>query len=60
MAWRTMKVALNFYPVHIDLEKRRITVAKPVAYQPDIPLKEQEDSILEAVKQGISTGQFVS
>ncbi len=59
MAWRTMKVALKFYPVNIDLGKRRITVAKPVQYHPDIPLKEQEDNILEAIKKGISTGQFV-
>lgn len=59
MAWRTLKVALKFYPVHIDLKQRRITVARPVAYQPELPLKEQEATILEAVKQGISTGQFV-
>ena len=59
MAWRTMKVALKFYPVHVDLKKRRITVSRPVAFNPEIPLKEQEEEILAAIKKGISTGQFV-
>lgn len=58
MAWRALKVKLKFYPVNIDLEKRRITVSKPVCYDPEIPLKEQEDGIIAAIKAGISTGQF--
>ncbi len=58
MAWRTVKVALKVYPVHIDLEKRRITVSRPVAFDPELPLAQQEESILNAVKAGISTGQF--
>ncbi|MBE5814781.1 MAG: hypothetical protein E7320_06185 [Clostridiales bacterium] len=58
MAWRIMKVKLKIYPVNIDLEKRRISVAKPVQYDPEIPLREQQETILSAIKKGISTGQF--
>ncbi len=58
MAWRTLKVKLKIYPVNIDLEKRRITVSRPVCYNPELPLKEQVDGIIAAIKAGISTGQF--
>jgi hypothetical protein len=30
-----------------------------VAFNPELPLKEQEEEILTAIKKGISTGQFV-
>ena len=45
--------ALKFYPVHVDRAARRITVSKPVPYDPALPLKEQEDGIIQALSKSI-------
>ena len=45
--------ALKFYPVHVDWAARRITVSKPVPYDPALPLKEQEDGIIQALSKSI-------
>ena len=45
--------ALKFYPVHVDRAARRITVSKPVPYDPALPLKEQEEGIMQALSKSI-------
>lgn len=51
MAWRTLGLRLNFYPVHI--EGRTIAVGRPVQFDPDKPLKEQEQALIDGIAAGI-------
>lgn len=51
MAWRTLGLRLNFYPVHI--EGRVIAVGRPVQFDPDKPLKEQEQALIDGIAAGI-------
>lgn len=51
MAWRTLGLRLNFYPVHI--EGRTIAVGAPVQFDPDKPLKEQEQALIDGIAAGI-------
>lgn len=53
MAWRTLGLKLKFYPVHIDHANHKITVSKPVQYDPEIPLPQQEQTILDAISAAI-------
>ena len=53
MAWRSLGLALNFYPVHIDHAAHRIIVRKPVRFDPERKLQEQEDAILEVLAKGL-------
>lgn len=53
MAYRALGLKLKFYPVHIDYKKRKFTVAAPVAYDPDVPLKAQEQRLIDAIAAGI-------
>lgn len=53
MAYRTLGLQLQFYPVYIDTKKSRFTVCAPAQYQPEIPLAEQTESILEVLRRGI-------
>ena len=51
MAWRTLGLRLKFYPVHI--EGRTLTVGRPVQFNPDKPLKEQEQALIDGIAAGI-------
>lgn len=51
MAWRTLGLRLNFYPVHI--QGRTIAVGQPVQFDPDKPLKEQEQALIDGIAAGI-------
>lgn len=51
MAWRTLGLRLKFYPVHI--EGRTIAVGAPVQFDPDKPLKEQEQALIDGIAAGI-------
>lgn len=51
MAWRTLGLRLNFYPVHI--EGQTIAVGQPVQFDPDKPLKEQEQALIDGIAAGI-------
>ena len=53
MAWRTLGLALNFYPVHIDHAAHLIQVRKPIRFDPQRPLKEQEDEIVDWLAKGL-------
>lgn len=53
MAWRTLGLALKFYPVHIDHRARRITVGKPVQFDPHVKLADQEQRILDVIAAGL-------
>ena len=53
MAWRTLGLALNFYPVHIDHAAHLIQVRKPIRFDPQRPLKEQEDEIVDGLAKGL-------
>ncbi|MEG0742270.1 MAG: hypothetical protein RR301_10370 [Clostridia bacterium] len=53
MAYRTLGLALAFYPVHIDYKAHRFIVAKPVRFDPALTLKEQETRILDAIAAGL-------
>ena len=53
MAWRSLGLALNFYPVHIDHAAHRIIVRKPVRFDPERKLQDQEDEILEILAKGL-------
>ena len=53
MTYRSLGIALKFYPVHIDYKNRIFKVGKPIQYQPEIPLKEQEEVIVAHISQGI-------
>ena len=54
MAWRRLGIKLKFYPVHIDYKKRVFTVGKPAQYDPDRPIKDQQDEILSVISAGIA------
>lgn len=51
MAWRTLGLRLTFYPVHI--EGRTIAVGAPVQFDPEKPLKEQEQALIDGIAAGI-------
>jgi len=53
MAWRTLGLALKFYPVHIDHKAHRIVVGKPVQFDPAVKLADQEQHILDAIAAGL-------
>lgn len=53
MAYRTLGLALKFYPVHIDYKQRRFIVGTPVKYDSAVSLKEQEDRLLDGIAAGI-------
>ena len=53
MAWRTAGAALKFYPVHIDHRHHVITVKKPIQFDPERTLKEQEQEILDHLAEGL-------
>lgn len=47
LAWRRCGVRLKFYPVHIDHDDGKIHVMKPIAFDPDCSLEDQEQEMLE-------------
>ena len=53
MAYRTLGLALQFYPVHIDYKHRKFIVGKPVRFDPARKLSEQENELLEGIGAGI-------
>ncbi|MDD3335199.1 MAG: hypothetical protein PHI98_06740 [Eubacteriales bacterium] len=53
MVYKMLGIALTFYPVHIDYKKRLFVVGMPIKYNPDLPLNEQEDTILDAIQAGL-------
>ena len=53
MAYRTMGLRLKFYPVHIDYKKHLFTVGKPVCFDPERKLKDQEDELIGGIAAGI-------
>lgn len=53
MAWRTLKIPLKFYPVYIDHKHHVIKVRKPIQFDPDVKLADQEERILNALATGL-------
>ena len=53
MAWKSCGLKLKFYPVHVDQDKRTILVQKPVQFDPERTLQEQEAELLEVLTKGI-------
>ena len=53
MAYRTLGLALKFYPVHIDHRAHTIQVGKSVQFDPEVKLAEQEQRILDAIIAGL-------
>lgn len=53
MAYRTLGMTLNFYPVHIDQKKHEIAVGEPVRYDPEVKLPQQERRLLDGIAKGI-------
>jgi len=46
-------VALKFYPVYIDHKNHTIYVKKPVQFDPERKLSEQEDEIVDVLANGL-------
>ena len=53
MAWRTLKLPLKFYPVYIDHAAHEIHVRRPVQFDPERKLSEQEAEILAVLEKGL-------
>ena len=53
MAWRTLKIAIKFYPVYIDHAEHTIYVKKPVQFDPSRKLSEQEQEMVDALAHGL-------
>lgn len=53
MAWRTLKAPIKFYPVYIDHAGHTITVRRPIAFDPERTLKEQEQELLDYLAHGL-------
>ena len=53
MAWRTLQLALDFYPVYIDTKAHIIHVRKPVRFDPGRKLSDQQDAILDTLARGL-------
>lgn len=53
MVHKVLGIALSFYPVHIDHKGHRFVVGEPVRYDPDRPLKNQEDEIMAVIGAGL-------
>ena len=53
MAWRTLKIPLNFYPVYIDRKNHEIHVRKPIRFDPERTLPEQEQEMLDILAKGL-------
>lgn len=53
MAWRTLKMPLNFYPVYIDSRNHIINVRKPIRFDPQRKLSEQEAEMLDTLAKGL-------
>lgn len=52
MAWRTLHLALDFYPVRVDTKAHVIRVKKPIRFDPERPLADQEQAILDTLARG--------
>ena len=53
MAWRTLKMPLNFYPVYIDSQNHVIHVRKPIRFDPERTLAQQEAEMLDTLAKGL-------
>jgi len=53
MTWRTLKIPLKFYPVYIDHKAHKIHVRKPVQFDPEKKLAEQEAHMLDVLAKGL-------
>ena len=53
MAWRTLHIALKFYPVYIDHAGHTIYVKKPIQFDPERKLADQEAEILDVLANGL-------
>lgn len=53
MYFRRTGKRLSFYPVYVERKNHVISVGAPVEYDPEIPLKEQRESVCEFLQQGI-------
>lgn len=53
MAYRSLGLALKFYPVHIDYKNHTFHVGAPAQYDPSMPLAEQTEHILDILRAGI-------
>ncbi len=53
MAYRTLGLALQFYPVHIDYKEHQFRVAAPARFDPQRSLEEQTEEILQVIREGI-------
>ena len=51
MCWRRCGLQLSFYPVHVDQKNRKIKVLKPILYDPERSLEEQQ--LLQKVDAGV-------
>ncbi len=53
MAYRTLGQAIKFYPVHIDHKAHLIHVKKPIQFDPNRKLADQEEEILDVLAKGL-------
>ena len=49
MAYRKLGLTLKFYPVHVDPREKVIRVMKPIAFNPELTLEEQQSDLLRAL-----------
>jgi hypothetical protein len=53
LAYRTLGIALKFYPVYLDHKNHLIHVSEPVRYEPGVPLDAQTPALIKAIRLGI-------
>lgn len=51
--YRATGKVLPLYPVHIDCKNKHFTVSRPVLYNPELPLEEQQDEIAQKLAAGL-------
>ena len=50
LCWARTKTAVSFYPVHIDWDRKRISVGAPIPYDPAVKYAEQVKTAAEAIE----------
>jgi hypothetical protein len=54
LAFRTLNIALKFYPVHLDYKNHTFTVSAPIQFDINRTLDEQKDEMLDGIRKGIA------
>lgn len=57
LAYRTLGIALKFYPVYIDYKNHVFHVSAPAIFNPDLSLDAQKDALIDIIRQGIQAKQ---